>query len=143
MRTAPSHPGTFAPFTHIGSSPHSARTCPSIAVTVDLPHVPTTATRRNGSRARASALARCVTAIPNALALTSPGFVSSIAVETMTSSVSASTPLPSSGKQRTPRDSRNEMFFVLRLRSEPVTVSPSLTRAVASALMPTPPIPIR
>ena len=68
-----------------------------MAVTVDLPQVPATATRSYPARARASAAARCTTGMPSAFARASPGFVSSIAVETTTSSVSASMPLPSSG----------------------------------------------
>ena len=142
-RTAPSHPGTFAPFTHIGSRPQRARTCPSIAVTVDFPHVPTTATSLYGESVRASALARCVTGMPSSFAFARPGLVSSIAVETMTSSVDASIPLPSSGKHLTPIDSRKRMFPVPSVRSAPVTSSPSLTSAVARALIPTPPMPIR
>ena len=143
-RTAPSHPGTFAPLTQSGSKPHSASTCPSIAVTVDLPQVPATATRRFCERAAESAAARCVTLTPNSRARRRSRFVSSIAVETITSSGTAPPPrLPSSGRQRMPSPSRKRMFAVARLRSEPLTSWPCFASTVASALMPTPPTPIR
>ena len=115
---------------------------PSTSITT--PHVPTTATSLWGWSARASACARWTTGMPSARAATRSRLSSSIAVETITSSGSSpSNRLPSSGRQATPRRRRNVMFLVSRLRSLPVTSSPSFTSAVASALIPTPPMPIK
>ena len=144
----PSQPTTCAPLTTSGSNPHSASRWPSMAVTVDLPHVPATATSLRPASSSERAAARWTTGMPRSRAAARSGLSSSMAVDITSRPVASVTPDPSSSDSRTPWLARASRTGVRpppprNERSEPDTPQPASRYACARALIPTPPMPTR
>ena len=128
-----------------GSCPAPRRISNTIAVVVDLPLVPDTATERNALTQCASISERCTIGSLRCFAAATSGTVSSTAVEITSAPQSSARPLPSCGHTFTPsfsscarasgRSSRSKP------RSLPLARPPSMAWNCASALMPLPPTP--
>ncbi len=147
MRPCASSLTSGAPLTSDGDIPHAERNSNIIAVTVDLPLVPATATVFFEETIDARRSERCMTGMPLARAAAMSGFVSSIAVDTQRASASSVTPVPSwlAILQPSPsRDRRTDAVSSLsNRRSDPETPIPSKRRYWARALIPVPKMPVK
>ena len=147
VRAGPAQLRQGAPFTTVGARPAQASRWPRIAVVVDLPQVPATATSRLRESSAESSSARRATGTPRRRAAARSGLSSSTATEATTRAVAGVTPEPSWGKSATPcarsAARAGTGSSASRKRSEPVTASPASRRASARADMPVPAMPTR
>src|SRR4051794_6025911 len=135
--------GAVPPTTKLGSNPHCSRAWAIIAVVVDLPCVPATATPSRSCMICPSSSAYFTTRKPYRQAARYSALVSLIAAVRTTRSVSAERSSPCCPREiRAPRRP-SSVVCSLGVGSEPETTAPQSIRMRASPFIPDPPIPIK